>query len=48
MEPGLIEQGEIYSMQCCEYHSKGVRKYVPEKAKYHAGVAVKNLIVGLR
>ena len=26
MEPGLIEQGEIYSMQCCEFHGKGARK----------------------
>ena len=47
MEPGLIEQGEIYGMQCCEYHGKGVRKSAPKKAKYHAGVAVKNLIAGL-
>ena len=48
MEPGLIEQGEIYSMQCCESHGKGVRKSAPKKAKYHAGVAVKNRIAGLR
>ena len=33
-------------MQCCESHAKGVRKPAPKKAKYHAGVAVKNLIVG--
>ena len=42
MEPGLIEQGEIYSKQCCESHGKGVRKSAPKKAKYHVGVAVKN------
>ena len=24
IEPGLIEQGEIYSMQCCKSHGKGV------------------------
>ena len=32
-------------MQCCEFHGKGVR--TPKKAKYHAGVAVKNRIAGL-
>ena len=48
MEPGLIEQREIYSMQCCESHGKEVRKSAPKKAKYlNAGVAVKNLIAGL-
>ena len=47
MESGLIGQGEIYSMQCCESHGKGVRKSAPKKAKYHAGVAVKNHIAGL-
>ena len=34
-------------MQCCESHGKGVRKSAPKKAKYHAGVAVKNRIAGL-
>ena len=29
-------------MQCCESHGKGVRKSALKKAKYHAGVAVKN------
>ena len=48
MEPGLIEQGESYSMQCCESHGKGVRKSSPKKVKYHAGVAVKNCITDLR
>ena len=48
MEPGLIEQGEIYSMQCCESHGKGARKSASKKAKYHAGVAVRNHIAGLR
>ena len=33
-------------MQCCEPHSKGVRKSAPKKAKYHAVVAVKNRIAG--
>ena len=44
MEPRLIEQGEFYSMQCCESHGKRVRKSAPKKAKYHA---VKNHIAGL-
>ena len=48
MEPGLTEQGEIYSMSCCESHGKGVRKSGPKKAKCHAGVSVKNDIAGLR
>ena len=43
----FIEQGEIYSMQCSESHGKGVRKSAPKKAKYHAGVAVKNHIAVL-
>ena len=47
MEPGLIEQGEIYSMQCCESHGKGARKSASKKAKYHAGVAVRNHVAGL-
>ena len=48
MEPGLIEQGESYNMQCCESHGKGVRKSAPKKAKYHTKFAVKNHIAGLR
>ena len=48
MKPGLIGQGDIYSMQCCESHGKGARKYAPKKAKYHAGVAFRNRIAGLR
>ena len=48
MEPGLREQGVIYTMQCCESHGKGVRKSAPKKARYHAGVAVENRIAGLR
>ena len=48
MEPRLIEQGEICSMQCCESYSNGVRKSSPKKAKYHVGVAVRNRIAGLR
>ena len=35
-------------MQCCESHGKGVRKSAPKKAKYYAGVAVKNRISGHR
>ena len=46
IEPGLIEQGEIYSMQCCESQGKGARKSAPKKAKYHAGVVVTKCIVG--
>ena len=34
-------------MQHCESHGKGVRKSAPKKAKYHAGVAVRNCIAGL-
>ena len=34
-------------MQCCESHGKGERKSATQKAKYYAGVAVKNLIAGL-
>ena len=47
MEPGLIEQGRIYSMQCCESHGKGARKSSSKKARCHTGVAVKKHIAGL-
>ena len=47
MKPELIEQGEIYSMQCYVSHGKGAGKYAPKKAKYHAGVAVRRRIDGL-
>ena len=47
MECGLIKQGEIYSMQCFQSHGKGARKSALKKAKYHAGVAVRNGIAGL-
>ena len=33
MESGLIEQGVIYSMQCCESYSVGARKPAPKKKK---------------
>ena len=49
MEPGLIEQGEIYSMQCCESCGKGVRKSAPKKKlNIMQGLFSKNRIAGLR
>ena len=36
------------TLYACESHGKGVRKSAPKKLKYHAGVAVNNLIAGLR
>ena len=47
MEPGLIEQGEIYSMQCCDSHCKGVRKSAPKKLKIMQGFLPKTS-TGLR
>ena len=35
-------------MQCCESQGNPNPKYPTKKAKYHAGVAVKNCIAGLR